>query len=52
MVIKNCIASYFINKQIFKTLTCDNLGGGAPLKWEALCICTLCIFLRPPLVVA
>jgi len=38
----------FTHKQIFKTLTRDNLGGGT-LKWGALCICTLCTFLRPPL---
>jgi len=29
---KNCNAFDFTHKQIFKTLTRDNLGG-APLKW-------------------
>jgi len=46
---KNCNAFDVTHKQIFKTLTLDNLGGGPPLKWGALCICTLCTFLRPPL---
>jgi len=49
MLMKNCNAFDFTHNQIFKTLTRDNLGGGGPLKWGALCICTLCTFLRPPL---
>jgi len=29
MLKKNCNASDFTHRQIFKTLACDNLGGGA-----------------------
>jgi len=49
MLMKNCNAFDFTHKQIFKTLTRDNLGRGALLKCGrgALCICT---FLRPPLI--
>jgi len=35
MLMKICNAFDFTNKQIFKTLTRDNLGGGGPLKWES-----------------
>jgi len=44
MIMKNYNAFDFTHKQIFKTLMRDNLGGGTPLKWGALCIST---FLRP-----
>jgi len=50
MLMKNCNAFDFTHKQIFKTLMRDNLGGG-PFKVGGLCICTLCTFLRPPLIV-
>jgi len=33
MLMKNSNAFDFTKKQIFKTLTRDNLGGEAPLKW-------------------
>jgi len=46
MLMKNYNAFDFTHRQIFKTLTRDNLSGGGALKVGALCICT---FLRPPL---
>jgi len=52
MLTKNCNAIDFTHKQIFKTLTLDNLGSrwrGEALKWGVF-ICTLCTFLRPPLI--
>jgi len=52
MLMKNCNAFEFSHKQLLKTLMRDSLGGGS-LKWgegAGLCICTLCTFLRPPLV--
>jgi len=49
MLMKNCNAFDLTRRQILKTLARDNLGGGAFKVWGALCICTLCTFLRPPL---
>jgi len=54
MLIKNCNNFDFTHKPRFKTLMHDTLGRGRAFiainQVGALCICTLCTFLRLPLV--